>query len=93
MDTIIHESCEYGHISEHVYDRLNIVRDRDSLGREVMPSAELPALSSLGCHSACWALTALAYQRWALTVLASQRWAVTALASQCWAICAGLSKR
>ncbi len=25
MDTIIHESCEYGHISEHVYDRLNIV--------------------------------------------------------------------
>jgi hypothetical protein len=30
MDTIIHESCEYGHISEHVYDRLNIVRDRES---------------------------------------------------------------
>ena len=28
MDTIIHESCEYGHISEHVYDRLNIVKTR-----------------------------------------------------------------
>ena len=41
MDTIIHESCEYGHISEHVYDRLNIVRDRDSLGREVMRDATI----------------------------------------------------
>jgi hypothetical protein len=28
MNTIIHESCEFGHISEEVYDRLNIVRDR-----------------------------------------------------------------
>ncbi len=41
MDTIIHESCEYGHISEHVYDRLNIVKDRDSLGREVMRDATI----------------------------------------------------
>jgi len=41
MDTIIHESCEYGHISEHIYDCLNIVRDRDSLGREVMRDATI----------------------------------------------------
>ena len=36
MNTIIHESCEFGHISEEVYDRIGIPRDRDSMGREVM---------------------------------------------------------
>jgi len=41
MDTIIHESCEYGHISKHVYDHLNIAKDRDSLGREVMRDATI----------------------------------------------------
>ncbi len=41
MNTIIHESCEFGHISEEVYDRLNIVRDRDSMGREVLRDATI----------------------------------------------------
>ena len=41
MDTIIHESCEYGHISEHFYDCLIIVRDWDSLGCEVMQDATI----------------------------------------------------
>ncbi len=41
MNTIIHESCEFGHISEEVYDRLNIVRDRDSMGCEVMWDATI----------------------------------------------------
>jgi hypothetical protein len=36
MNTIIHESCKFGHISEEVYDRIGIARDRDSIGREVM---------------------------------------------------------
>jgi hypothetical protein len=41
MNTIIHESCEFGHISKEVYDRLNIVRDRDSMGCEVMRDATI----------------------------------------------------
>ncbi len=36
MNTFVHESCEFGHISKEVYDRLNIVRDRDSMGCEVI---------------------------------------------------------
>ncbi len=36
MNTFIHESCEFGHISKEVHDRLNIVRDRDSMGCEVL---------------------------------------------------------
>jgi hypothetical protein len=39
MNTIIHESCEFEHISKEVYDCLNIVRDRDSIGCEVMRDA------------------------------------------------------
>ncbi len=31
MNTIIHESCEFGHISEEVYDRIGIPRDRDKI--------------------------------------------------------------
>ncbi len=41
MNTIIHESCEFGHISEDVYDRIGIPRDRDSMGREVMRDATI----------------------------------------------------
>ena len=41
MNTIIHESCEFGHISEEVYDRIGIPRDRDSMGREVMRDATI----------------------------------------------------
>ncbi len=41
MNTIIHESCEFGHISKEVYDFLIIVRDRDSMGREVMRDATI----------------------------------------------------
>ncbi len=41
MNTIIHESCEFGHIFEEVYDHLDIVRDRDSMGREVMWDATI----------------------------------------------------
>jgi hypothetical protein len=41
IDIIIHKSCEYRHISEHVYDHVNIVRDRDNLGREVMWDATI----------------------------------------------------
>jgi hypothetical protein len=41
MNTIIHESCEFEHISEEVYDHLNIVRDRDSMSHEVMRDATI----------------------------------------------------
>jgi hypothetical protein len=40
MNTIIHESCKFKHISEEVYDRISIARDRDSMGREVMRDAK-----------------------------------------------------
>ncbi len=39
INTIIHESCKFGHISKEVYDRIGIARDRDSMGREVMQDA------------------------------------------------------
>ncbi len=48
MNTIIHESCEFGHISEEVYDRLNIVRDRDSTGCEVLRDATISQESYQG---------------------------------------------
>jgi hypothetical protein len=41
MSTIIYESCEFGHISEDVYDHLNVMRDRDSMGREVVRDATI----------------------------------------------------
>jgi hypothetical protein len=36
MNTIIHESCEFGHISEEVCNHIGIARDRDSMSCEVM---------------------------------------------------------
>jgi hypothetical protein len=41
MTTILHESLEYGHISEEVYNRIGIARDRDSMGREVLRNATI----------------------------------------------------
>ncbi len=41
MSTIIYESCEFGHISEDVYNHLNVIRDRDSMGHEVMQDATI----------------------------------------------------
>jgi len=41
MDIIINESYEFGHISEEVYDRLGIAKDRDGMGREVMRDATI----------------------------------------------------
>jgi hypothetical protein len=41
MNTIIHESCEFRHISKEIYDRLNIIRDKDSMGCEVMRDAKI----------------------------------------------------
>ena len=41
MTTILHESLEYGQISEEVYDRIGITRDRDSTGREVLCDATI----------------------------------------------------
>ncbi len=34
--SLIYESCELGHISEDIYDAVNIVRDRDSMGCKVL---------------------------------------------------------
>ena len=41
MNMIIHESCEFGQISEEVFNRIGIPRDRDSMGREVMRDATI----------------------------------------------------
>jgi hypothetical protein len=41
INTIIHESCDFGHISKEVYNGLNIVRDRDSMGCKVMWDATI----------------------------------------------------
>jgi hypothetical protein len=41
INTIIHETCEFGHICEEVYNGLNIIRDRDSNGCEVMGDATI----------------------------------------------------
>ena len=40
-NTIIHVSCEYGHISKEVSDAINIVGDRDSMDCEVMRDATI----------------------------------------------------
>jgi hypothetical protein len=40
-DTVIHESCEFRHIFEEVYDCLNIIRDKDSMGCEIMRDATI----------------------------------------------------
>jgi hypothetical protein len=41
MNTIIHESCKFGHISKEVYNHIGIARDRESMGREVMQDAAI----------------------------------------------------
>ena len=41
MDKIMCESCEFGQISEDIYEALDIVRDRDSMGREVLWDATI----------------------------------------------------
>jgi hypothetical protein len=41
MTNILYHSSEYGHISKHVYDQMGIVRDRDSMGCEVLHDATI----------------------------------------------------
>jgi hypothetical protein len=41
MTNILYHSSEYGHIFEDVYDQMGIVRDRDSMGCEVMHDATI----------------------------------------------------
>ncbi len=41
MTNILYHSSEYGHISEDAYDQMGIVRDRDSMGCEVMRDATI----------------------------------------------------
>jgi hypothetical protein len=41
MDMIINESYEFRHISEEVYDCLGIAKNRDGMGREVMPDGTI----------------------------------------------------
>ena len=36
MTNILYHSSEYGHVSKDVYNQMGIVRDRDSMGCEVM---------------------------------------------------------
>ncbi len=39
MTIILHHSCEFGHISDEMYDQIEILQDRDKMGREVMQDA------------------------------------------------------
>ncbi len=41
MTNILYHSSEYGHISEDKYDQMGIVRDRNSMGCEVMRDATI----------------------------------------------------
>jgi hypothetical protein len=41
MTNILYHSSEYGHISKDVYNQMGIVRDRDSMGCEVMRDATI----------------------------------------------------
>ncbi len=41
MNTFIHESCKFVHISKEVYNRIGIARDRDSMGHKVMRDATI----------------------------------------------------
>jgi hypothetical protein len=41
MTMILHHSCEFGHISDEMYDQLEILQDPDKMGREVMRDATI----------------------------------------------------
>ncbi len=41
MPTILHHSCEFGHVSDDIYDKLGIIRDRDKMGHEVTRDATI----------------------------------------------------
>ena len=41
MTNILYHSSEYGHILEDVYDQIDIVRDRDSIGCEILQEATI----------------------------------------------------
>ncbi len=41
MPTIIHHSCEFGHVSDDIYDKLGIIQDREKMGLEVMRDASI----------------------------------------------------
>ncbi len=41
MPTILHHSCEFGHISDDIYDKLGIQQDHDKMGREVTRDASI----------------------------------------------------
>jgi hypothetical protein len=41
MPTILHHSCEFGHVSDDIYDKLGIIRDRDKMGHEIMRDASI----------------------------------------------------
>ncbi len=41
MTMILHHLCEFGHISDEMYDQLEILRDHDKMGHEVMQDATI----------------------------------------------------
>ncbi len=41
MPTILHHSCDFGHVSDDIYDKLGIIQDHDKMGREVMRDASI----------------------------------------------------
>jgi hypothetical protein len=41
MPTILNHSCDFGHISDDIYDKLGIMRDHGKMGREVMQDASI----------------------------------------------------
>jgi hypothetical protein len=41
MPTILHHSCEFGHVSDDIYDKLGIIRDHDKMSREVTRDASI----------------------------------------------------
>jgi hypothetical protein len=41
MPTILHHSCEFGHVSDDIYDKLGIIQDREKMGHEVTRDASI----------------------------------------------------
>jgi hypothetical protein len=41
MPTILRHSCEFGHVSDDIYDKLGIIRDHDKMGCEVTQDASI----------------------------------------------------
>jgi hypothetical protein len=41
MTNILYQSSEYGHIAGEIYNQMGIVRDRDSMGCEVLCDATI----------------------------------------------------